>query len=144
MFKMKEDILLELSVYGQTQENVVLNHTTGLRIDCFCFQRGLSRKVGCGTWRRHEQKWRFGGEEGGIETPTQTGGKTNTRPPSSALMQQNGSITRTGYEDHSWLADPRLTSLFWHVTCERLFCGKIFLPNSYSSCSIPVWSIPFY
>jgi len=44
---MKEDILLELSVYGQTQENVVLNHTTGLRIDCFCFQRRLGQKVGC-------------------------------------------------------------------------------------------------
>ena len=47
MLKMKEDILLKLSVYGQTQENVVLNHTTGLRIDCFCFQRRLRRKVGC-------------------------------------------------------------------------------------------------
>ena len=54
----------------------------------------------------------FDGEEGGIETPTQTGGKTNTRPSSSALMQQNRSITRTGYEDHSGLADPLLTSLF--------------------------------
>jgi hypothetical protein len=104
MLKMKEDILFELNVYGQTQENAVLNHTTGLRIDCFCFQIGLRRQVGCGSWR-HEQKWRSDGEEGGIEPPTQTEGKTNTRPPSSALMQQKRSITRAGYEDQSRLAE---------------------------------------
>jgi len=142
---MKEDILLELSVYGQTQGNVVLNLTTGLRNDCFRFQRRLRRNVGCGTWRRHEQKLRFGGEERGNRNPNTDWGARQTHAPllqhwcnRTDRSQEHGTKIIPG----SQTPDSRHSFDTYHVNV--FSSGKSSLSDSYSSRSIPVWSIPFY